>query len=238
MGFPALAKLLILQDRDQRFRQLETSLKQWPLEKAKAEGEIAKEKARVAEAEAVIKELEVKRLSIEGDVSAAEDKVVKHRTQQLQIKKQDEYDALELEIKTLLELIDAKETEELGLLEEIGKSEAVLAGLKAEMEKATVTFEAQIAIINQSIATNEAELDEARAAVEKARGEVSDAAALQQYDFVVRQVKGRFPIIVTVSGAKCSGCHLKVESEVESEARRGQQLIRCSNCGRIVYFDG
>lgn len=237
MGFPALAKLLILQDRDQRLRQLETSLKQWPLEKARAESAIAKEKERVESAEAGIKELEVKRLGMEGEVEAAREKVVKYRTQQLEIKKQDEYDALEHEIKTLLESIDGQETEELELLEEIEKSETVLAALKEEMAKATKTFEAQIATINESLAANEAEIGDAREVLETARGDVADGSALQQYDFVVKQVKGRFPVIVTVSGGQCSGCHLKVESEVESEARRGQQMIRCSNCGRIVYFD-
>ncbi len=173
---------------------------------------------------------------MEGEVELAQDKVVKYRTQQLEIKKQDEYDALEHEIKTILGSIDEQETEEIEFLDEIERSETVLARLKEEMTKATTTFEAQIATINQGLEVNEAELDETKATVEKARGDIDDTSALQQYDFVCRQVKARFPIIVTVNAAKCSGCHIKVESEVESEARRGQQLIRCSNCGRIVYF--
>lgn len=237
MGFPALAKLLILQDRDQRLRQLQASLKQWPLEKAKAEGEIRQEKQRVQDAGQVIKTLEAKRLALEGDVSASQDKIVKYRTQQLQVKKQDEYDALEHEIKTLLESIDQLETDEIGLLEDIEKAEAELETLKDTASKAIKLIEAQIEIINQSLAANEAELDAAKAALEKARSDVSDESALQQYDFVSKQVKNRFPIIVPIHAGKCTGCHLKVENQVEGEARRGQNLIRCSNCGRIVYFE-
>ena len=237
MGFPALAKLLILQDRDQRLRQLQASLKQWPLEKAKAEGEIRQEKQRVQDAGQVIKTLEAKRLALEGDVSASQDKIVKYRTQQLQVKKQDEYDALEHEIKTLLESIDQLETDEIGLLEDIEKAEAELETLKDTASKAIKLIEAQIEIINQSLAANEAKLDAAKAALEKARSDVSDESALQQYDFVSKQVKNRFPIIVPIHAGKCTGCHLKVENQVEGEARRGQNLIRCSNCGRIVYFE-
>jgi hypothetical protein len=236
MAAPSLAKLLILQERDQRLNQVETMLRQWPQEKAKTESDIAKEKARVTEAEAALKDLEARRLALEGEVEAAEEKIVKYRTQQLEIKKQDAYDALEHEIALLKEFIDEQETAELDVLEEISESETTLEGLKAEVADAIATYEAHLVTISEALQRNEAELDEAKAAREKARGDVSDESALQQYDFVLKQVK-RFPIIVEIDQGKCKGCHLKVESEVESEARRGNQIVRCSNCGRMVYFD-
>ncbi|MFP4281583.1 MAG: zinc ribbon domain-containing protein [Opitutales bacterium] len=154
MASSSLAKLLILQDRDQRCSQVQASLAQWPLERANTERDIAHEKERVAAVEKRLSELEIARKHLEGQVADAEEKIVKYRTQQLQVKKQEEYTALEHEVTTLRETIDDWETEELDLLDAIDHAENELEVLKEEVAANIATYEAHLRTLDEGHAAN------------------------------------------------------------------------------------
>jgi len=237
MAHSSLAKLLILQERDQRFAQLTGQLRQWPEERKSTERDIRTERARIESAEAAVQELELRRKELEGSVADAEERIVKYRTQQLAVKKQEEYTALESEITTLREMIDEWETVELDVLDGIDHAQADLEKVKNEVAANVATLEAHLRTIDEGLAQNQAQVGEAEAELASARTQAeADAGAIGQYDFVRAQVK-RFPIIVPLEGGKCKGCHLRVSSEVESAARRDSEIARCSSCGRIVYID-
>lgn len=237
MAHPSLAKLLILQDRDQRFTQLKAQLDQWPAERQATERDIQAERNRIKEAENAVIQLELQRKEIEGRVSDAQERIVKYRTQQLSIKKQEEYDALENEITTLRESIDDWETEELDVLDSIDHAETHLSRTKEEVAANIATLEAHLRTIDEGLEQNRAEVGSAEKLLSEAREAAEeDGDAVRQYDFVRRQVK-RFPILVAIEEGKCQGCHLRVSAEVDSGARKGTEIVRCSSCGRIVYFD-
>ena len=179
----------------------------------------------------------MKRKELEGQVADAEEKIRKYRTQQLAVKKQDEYNALENEITTLRETIDDWETEELDVLDALDHAEAHLTETKEQVAAAVATLEVHLRTLDDGLAQNKNALGEAEAQLKVARDDLSkDTEALRQYDFVRKQVK-RFPIMVELVDGKCRGCHLRVSGEVESGARKGTEIILCSSCGRIIYFD-
>src|SRR6266542_4421778 len=97
---PALASLLILQDRDTRRLSIEAQLKSIPGDIAAGERRIAAEKAAHEKAKAELKDLEVKKKGLETDIGSAEQKVAQYRTQQLSIKKNEEYQAMGHQIAT------------------------------------------------------------------------------------------------------------------------------------------
>ena len=76
------------------------------------------------------------------------------------------------------------------------------------------------------------ELKSAAEEVAKARGPVPEPV-LRLYDRVCTRHQ---PAVVPLRGAKCGGCHLKVSSEIESAARKGE-IPQCDQCGRILWFD-
>jgi hypothetical protein len=61
-----------------------------------------------------------------------------------------------------------------------------------------------------------------------------DERTTRLYD---RTAARHMPAVVNVSGGKCSGCHLKVSGEVEGQARKGEELVTCDQCSRIVWFE-
>jgi predicted nucleic acid-binding Zn-ribbon protein len=230
-----LQKLLILQDRDSRCDGIQRQLDGIPSEISSEEKNIKalQEKLKVTEQDA--KELEVKRLDLEGEVELTEATILKYKTQQMQVKKNEEYTALENEIKALNQKISDLEDTELQILEDIELKTAELASARERTAQQQKTLQSHIDLLRQNYDSFAAELDDARKAVEDCREDIKPAV-LQQYTYVKSQLK-RPPVVVPLEDGRCLGCHLKVSGEVESEARKANDLIRCDSCGRILYFD-
>jgi hypothetical protein len=233
MRHPALDSLLILQDRDSKRLGLEAQLKAIPGEIAGVEKKIASEKAAIETARTELKELETKKKLIETEIGLAEQKLAKYKTQQSLVRKNDEYQALGHEIETTEKAISALEEQELGVMYTIDEAKKRFAEAEAVLKQNISGHEARIRSHKEREASLTAELAEAKAALAAARAPVGDAA-LRVYDRIASRQQ---PVIVALRGGKCSGCHLKVSSEVESDARKGEKLPTCDQCGRMVWFD-
>ena len=96
----SIATLLVLQERDSRRLTLEHQLESVPREIAAVEARIAAEKLAIETAKAEWHGLESKKKLLETEILSAEGKVAKYRTQQLEVRKNDEYRALTHEIET------------------------------------------------------------------------------------------------------------------------------------------
>ena len=57
---------------------------------------------------------------------------------------------------------------------------------------------------------------------------------LRSYHYVKKQVK-RLPIVVPVVEHKCTGCHIKLPTDLEMETRIAKEITSCNNCGRLLY---
>ena len=232
---PALEQLLILQDRDARRLTLEAQLKAVPREVAAVEQKIAGEKAAIEAARTELKDLEVHKKSLETDIRAGEDKVAKYKNQQMQVKKNDEYQALGHEIATTQEAVGVLEEQELQVMYAIDEAKKKFAAAEAVLKQNIAGHEARIRNLREKEKNTATELETARAEVAAARAPIEEFA-LRIYDRVALHKQ---PVCVPIQAAKCGGCHLKVSSEVES-ASRGKdpnvKLATCDQCGRIVYW--
>src|SRR5580698_10592788 len=113
MPSPTIELLLILQDRDTRRLGVEAQMKAVPREIAAVEQRIASERAAIDSAKGELRELESKKKILETEIGSAEAQRAKYRTQQLSVKKNDEYQALGHEIENVQKLIDDLEGKEL-----------------------------------------------------------------------------------------------------------------------------
>lgn len=239
MPSPLVESLLILQDRDLRRLALEGQLKGVPRDILAVEQKIAAEKAAIDSAKTELKELEAKKKGLETDIGSAEQKAARYKTQQLEIRKNDEYQALGHEIELTEKEISGLEGQELEVMYAIDEAKKRFAEAEATMKANIAGHEARIRTLRERETNLAAELQAAQAEVATARGPVGDPA-LRLYDRIAAR---NMPAVVAVRGAKCEGCHLKVSSEVESAARgKGADptalLATCDQCGRIVYWEG
>jgi uncharacterized protein len=236
MSHPAIESLLILQDRDTKRLNIETQLKAVPGDVARVEQKIAAEKAAIEAAKTELKDLEVKKKGLENEIGSAETKLGQYRTQQLSIKKNDEYQAMGHQIDTMVTQIADLEGKELEVMYAIDEAKKKFAAAEGVLKANISGHEARIKTLREREASLSAELKTAQAEVATARPPVGDAR-LRVYDRIATR---NMPAVVPISGGKCGGCHLKVSSEVESAARGKNpdpnQLPVCDQCGRIVYW--
>ncbi len=116
MPSPVIQALLILLDRDVKRHGVEAQLKAVPGDIQRVEQKIAAEKAAIDVARTEIRELETKKKVLETEIGSAEDKLGRYRTQQLSVRKNDEYQALGHEIETTQAQIGELEGTELELM--------------------------------------------------------------------------------------------------------------------------
>ncbi|PIU51354.1 hypothetical protein COS91_04905 [Candidatus Desantisbacteria bacterium CG07_land_8_20_14_0_80_39_15] len=61
-----------------------------------------------------------------------------------------------------------------------------------------------------------------------------DKVLLAEYQKFYRS-KGDFGI-AAIHDRVCQGCHMKISAQLEKGIRKNEQIIRCENCARILYY--
>ena len=232
----AIQTILILQDRDARRVALEAQIKGVPIDIALVERHISEEKSALDIARIELKELESKKKLLETEIGSAEQTLAKYRTQQLSIRKNDEYQALGHEIETVQAQISEFEGRELEIMFAIDGAKKKLAAAEVAAKQNIAGHEARIRALRERGESLKAELKIAQDEVGAARAQVA-APWLKAYE---RMALRGLPAVVPIHDGKCGGCHLKVSSEVESAAR-GKNAdglpAFCDQCNRIVYWE-
>lgn len=230
-----LTGLLVLQDRDLKCDSLRKQIESVPNEIAKEEKAIEKERERLKTAAEELQRVTVEREATEGEIESLEEAVRRFKTQQMEVRKNEEYTALEHEIAHHQSKISDLEDRVLALMDDIEFKDQEKQRLETEVNERIAALENHIQTLREGETNAGKELTEAEAALEEAKTQV-DPEVLRDYAFTKTQVK-RGPYVVQLSGGtRCSGCHLKVSGEVEATARKGKTRSRCDNCGRIVYY--
>jgi uncharacterized protein len=229
----SLEKLLVLQDRDSKRLAFEQQLKGVPREVAAVEARIAAEKAAIETAKAEWHGLESKKKLLEVEIKSAEEKIGKYKTQQSQVRKNDEYQALTHEIETTEKAIGAQEEQEIGIMLLIDEAKKRFAAAESVLKQNITGHEAKIRALRERETHLQADVKAAQEAVTAARPDVAEPQ-LRIYDRIA--VKPGHPVCVTVNGDRCGGCHLKVPTHIVVQARAGVEITTCDQCGRIVYW--
>ena len=234
MPTPTIEKLLILQDRDQKRLAQEGLLRTIPRDVAAIEQKIAGEQTALEAARGELQQLELKKKALENEIAAAAEQMGRYRSQQLQVRKNDEYQALGVEITHTQSAIGALEEQELEVMYSIDDARRKVAAAGEELKRNVSGHEARIRLMRERETTLQGELQAAQALVAAAR-EGIDEAVRRLYDRLVS--KPGLPAVVAVREGKCGGCHLKISINVESESRKVDKVVTCDQCGRIVYWE-
>jgi uncharacterized protein len=227
-----LEQLLILQDRDQKIRQIRTEIETVPLRRNSLEAQLAASKASVETLKQRVRQMEVDRKKLELDVGTRTDTISRLKTQQYQTRKNDEFQAIGHEIERYEKEILKIEDEELELMVLADKVKADLA----EEEK-------KAAAAQNSIARQTADLEEKSKALESQlqtlTGERSELAGKIDEDLLASferlfKSKGDAAVVAIEHGV-CTGCHMKVTTATAAQVKAGKEIVSCENCGRILY---
>ena len=95
-------------------------------------------------------------------------------------------------------------------------------------------------IIQHVLALEEVLIKKAKANLEslsRKRAQVSKAIpqpVFMRYEFI--RVRLEHPVIVAVKDVVCSGCNIAVPPQSFIELQRGQQILSCPNCQRLIFW--
>jgi predicted nucleic acid-binding Zn-ribbon protein len=232
---PEITKLLKLQERDQRIRQLQKELKDIPKHEAQARTQLAGDQAAVEAASQKVKETEVRIKSLELDIQTRQTSIKRLQDQQFETRKNDEFQALGHEIKryeTEVRGIEDKELEQMELLEN------AKAGLKEAQAKLSVT-QGHVNSDLKVLAERSESVKKRLADLEAERKEVAAPVEPEALDLYQRLFsKKPDAAVVPLEAGICKGCHMKLVMGTIQEVRAGEKITQCESCGRILYMEG
>ena len=228
-----IEKLLILQDRDRKIRQVQQELDRIRPERETLRIRAAATQTQLEAAKNRLKQIESDRKRLELDVEAQKSQIEKYANQQLQTRKNEEYRALAHEIEVCKEAIVRIEDQEIVLMEQGEATQKEITRATQEANEAKKLMESQVAQLDQREANLRKELAELQRGREELAGSV-EATARARYERLFKS-KGD-NVVVGVHNGVCGGCHMKLPAQVLVTCRGQQELVGCINCGRILYY--
>jgi predicted nucleic acid-binding Zn-ribbon protein len=227
-----LEQLLVLQDREQKIRQIQNEIKTVPLQRKSLETQLAATQAGVEALKQKVRLLEVDRKKLELDVGTRTDSINKLRTQQYETRKNDEFQAMGNEIKRYETEIQKIEDAELELMDQADK---VKVELSAEEKKATNTSQS-VARQMKDLTDKEQTLGGRLQELSKERDDLSSRVDEDILDRFRRLFASKGDAaVVALEHDVCTGCHMKVTTATAMHVKHGTEIVSCEQCGRILY---
>ncbi len=229
-----LKPLIRIQEIDSELRKIELELNKKIPDKIREVRE-GREKAEV-----LLKQVEDKfqanlkrRMEIDLEIKSIEEKIKKHSQDLLRVDTNEAYRALQKEIEEEKEKKSRLEDEVLELLIQ-----------EEELQKEKKEAEQEVERIKNEFARKEKELlreeETLKSRMEKLRQEREKLAtetspSLYKLYIQIASTHGGIALSPVHDGF-CSVCQMKIRPQLLEELRKGERIIRCENCSRILYI--
>jgi predicted nucleic acid-binding Zn-ribbon protein len=229
-----LQKLIALQNLDTSIRKLEKELEAIPQRRADIEGEFDRRAFEIRALESRRDEARHNRTRLENEVVDQKSRAERAERNLMSSKKQDEYTAAIREADAARKQISALETQILEQMENLEQAEAALkeradeiASLNSDREVRLKSFDEETKSQSELLAAQRIEREQVFANLPTSMSNMYS------------RIKARIRDGVAVAEARnrsCTACFMSLRPQVMSEIRRGEEVLTCDNCGRILYF--
>ncbi len=228
-----LQALLVVQDRDLRILTRQKEIEDIPTRRAQILRHLEGAKQDVETAREELKKSTARMHEIEVEIDVIKGQVKRHQDQQLQIKSNTEYKALEKEMAREREKIRVLEDQQLERMEQIEIDRKVVDERKAVLAEEEGHIQEDLDMLDERAAHLQAELASLMEE-RKALAENVDPVSLARYDRVFTHWKA--DAIVGIEDRTCRGCHMNLPPQVVQDVKRGDTLVSCTFCNRFLYI--
>lgn len=228
-----ISLLIQLQHCDNRMREIGKRKEEGPLKIRKAEDDLREAETKIEEERRKLEALKKERRQIEQEVQELDQKIEKSTIKLSHIKSNKEYTAAIKEIDDLKKakfitedkIIEVMEKTD-GLEQEAVEQDRRIQGLRAEADKNKEQILWELELLDRELANIE----------EKRRSFIKDLEPdiLRRYLFLHERKNG-LAISAVVTGV-CQTCHLGIPPQKFNELIRGNALMTCPHCNRIMYW--
>jgi predicted nucleic acid-binding Zn-ribbon protein len=231
---PELTQLIELQELDLEIQRVTDRLSRIPIERERIEEEFQQSAAEFLEIKSRYEQTLKDRKQLEAELTTVQQHHEKYKQDLMKVRNQKEYETVLREIDATKKHVGALEGEILKCLEEAEK-------LESEVNQRTPEVERRRFEVDQMLAEIDGERDEAARRIEELnakREHLSKSvprSLFLTYDRMARTRRGQALAVITSDGI-CTACRMKVRPKVFSDVRKGNELITCESCGRILYY--
>ena len=229
-----LEKLVNLQKTDTNIRRLKKAIETADQRRAEIEQEFEQHASSIREIQANRDKLAAERAEFEKQI--AENKTYLERADRnlKNSQNQKEYETAMRETDALQKQIGTLETQALEKITGIEEIEKTLAERADEINSHDAKREAALGAFDKEIAKAKKEFDSETAKRQKVFVTLPKNLA-SVYDRFAQRSKDGIAVAEVVRGS-CSACHIALRQHMVMEVKRGNQIITCENCSRILYM--
>jgi predicted nucleic acid-binding Zn-ribbon protein len=227
-----LEQLLVLQNRQQKIKQIQTEIKTMPQQRQNLEAQLAASAAALTALKSKGQHLEMDRKKLELDAGTRRESINRLKTQQYETRKNDEFRAMGNEIERYEKEIHDIEDQELELMDQAEKLKVELAAEEKKASAARESITRQMADLDEKAKTLEGQLSELTAERSELATKVEEEL-LSRFERLFAS-KGD-AAVVALEHEVCTGCHMKVTTQTAHRVKNGKEIVSCEQCGRILY---
>lgn len=229
-----LEKLIALQKLDTTIRKLEKDLEAIPQRRAEIEGEFDQRAFEIRALETRRDEAKHNRARLEVEVVDQRTRAERAERNLMSSKKQDEYTAAIREADAARKQISTLETQILEQMESLEQAEAALNERADEIASLNSDREARLKAFDEETQRQSEQLVVARKEREQVFANLPKAMST-----MYSRISARIRDGVAVAEARnrsCTACFMSLRPQVMAEIRRGEEILTCDNCGRILFY--
>ena len=230
-----LAQLIALQNADNNIRTLQAEIESIPQRRAEIEKEFDQRAFEIRALEESRDAAFHERARVEKEIFEQKQRAERADRNLMAAKKPDEYTAAIREADAARKQISAFETQVLEQMEAFDAAEKELAERAPEVEKLRGEMEASFKVFDQQVQQQQKELEQARLDRERLLKELPKSMSTL-YARISARIRDGVAVAEARNGA-CTACYMALRPQIMADVRRGDEVITCDNCNRILYYN-
>ncbi len=234
MSKPEIATLVKLQEAETQIVRLKDLLHEVEKKKIKLASRLKQFAAALKENTEELEKLEKNCIDSENEIKIVDARIIKSNETLRNVTTNKEYQVLLREVDDNKKRKDVLETELLQIMEEREKSQAVVNESTKEYQQLEEQIKAEQNQIEEQT-TKDRKLLEEYIKSQKEIGVSLDPKLLDRFKRISKMNQGS--AVANVQDEVCLGCFMNIPPQLYIEVQRGNQLILCPQCSRILYYD-
>lgn len=170
---------------------------------------------------------------IENEMHVIDERIIKSNENLRMVKTNKEYQLLLREVDDNKKRKDARETELLEYMDEKEHLETIVFENEKEYNLLKDQIQAEQKEIEEKSSDDQQLLDE-YLDQQKEIGKTLDTSLMNRFAKISKMNNGL--AVVNVKNEVCMGCFMNIPPQLYIEVRRGNSLISCPQCSRILYY--
>ena len=229
-----IQQLVALQNLDTSIRKLQEELEAIPQRRAEIEIEFDQRAFEIRALENSRDEARHSRTRLENEVGEQRGKMERAERNLMSSKRQDEYTAAIREADAARKQISALETQILEQMESLEKAQASLDERAEEIASLNSDRDARLLAFDEETNQQAEKLKRDRTERERLL-DILPKPMAALYNRISKRIRDGVAVAEARNGA-CMACFMALRPQAMAQVRRGDEVITCDNCNRILYY--